>query len=82
MDETARGPEILTASDVAKKLHCSKSQVYKAMNGEIPGVSPLPVISLGRLRRVRRAALEQWIKENERSAQGAMIDPSLKNYAV
>jgi excisionase family DNA binding protein len=69
MDETDLRPEILTASDVAKKLHCSKSQVYKAINGEIPGVSPLPAISLGRLRRVRRAALERWINENERLAQ-------------
>jgi hypothetical protein len=58
--------EILNASEVAKDLHCSKSQVYKAINGMVAGVSPLPAIALGHRRLVRRSSLEEWKRANER----------------
>jgi excisionase family DNA binding protein len=74
--------EILNADEVAKDLRCSKAHVYKAINGKIRGVSPLPAIGMGRRRLVRRSTLEQWKAANERTALDAMIDPSLKNHAV
>ncbi len=74
--------DILTVDEVAKDLRCSKQHVYKAILGCVEGVTPLPAISMGRRRLVRRSTLEQWKRENERPAAGAMIDPSLKNQAV
>jgi excisionase family DNA binding protein len=72
--------EVMTASEVAMHLRCSKAHIYKAINGKLPGVSTLPAIALGRRRLVRRSALEEWKRENEHGA--AMIDPSLQNHAV
>jgi excisionase family DNA binding protein len=57
--------EILTVAEVATELRCSKAHVYNAIAGKVDGVSPLPVISMGRRKLVRRAALEQWKKLNE-----------------
>jgi excisionase family DNA binding protein len=74
--------QILTVSEVARDLRCSKAHVYKTINGTVDGVSPLPAISHGRRRLVRRSTLEEWKRANERAAAGVMIDPSLKNHAV
>ena len=63
---------ILTAFEVAKELRCSKAHIYNAINGKVPGVTPLPAIALGRRKLIRRESLSQWIRENERAA-GAMI---------
>lgn len=61
----ANRDEILTASEVAIELRCSKAHVYNAIAGRIVGVSSLPTISMGRRKLVRRSALEQWKKQNE-----------------
>jgi hypothetical protein len=74
--------DILTAEEVADDLRCSKAHVYKALNGRVPGVSPLPAISMGRRKLVRRGSLEQWKRENEHGGSGAMIASSLKENAV
>jgi len=74
--------QVLTVPEVARELRCSKAHAYHAINGTIPGVSPLPAISLGRRKLVRRSTLEEWKRANERAAAGVMIDPSLKNHAV
>ena len=58
--------DILTVPEVADEMHCSKAHVYKAINGKVHGVSPLPVICLGRRRLVRRITLEEWKRANER----------------
>jgi len=60
--------ELLTVQEVAGDLRCSKAHVYHAINGTVAGVSPLPSISIGRRRLVRRSTLEAWKKENERAA--------------
>jgi excisionase family DNA binding protein len=63
--------EILTVVEVATELRCSKAHVSKAIAGKLPGVTPLPAVSLGRRRLVRRAALLKWIEENERGILSA-----------
>ena len=73
--------QVLTVSAIAREMNCSKAQIYKAINGLVTGVSPLPAIRLGRRRLVRRATLEEWKRANERVLSGAMIDPSVKNHA-
>lgn len=73
---------ILTISEVAQELRCSKAHVYKAIRGELPGVSPLPAICMGRRRLVRRSSLEHWEATNEQSARDAMLIASPKITAV
>lgn len=59
------GRDILTVAEIAAELRCSKAHVYNAIAGKVEGVSPLPAISMGRRKLVRRAALEQWKTTNE-----------------
>ncbi|HYK90595.1 MAG TPA: helix-turn-helix domain-containing protein [Acidobacteriota bacterium] len=67
------GNEILTVPEVAVELRCSKAHVYNAIAGKVRGISPLPAISMGRRRLVRRAALEQWKRGNENNGTNARI---------
>ena len=55
---------ILTAKEVAEDLRCSKSQVYRLMNGDVVGLPVLPHLALGRKRVVPRSALEKWKQQN------------------
>ena len=65
MDNLSRGSEILTLAEAAVLLRCSKAHVCNAINGKVRGVAPLPAISMGRRKLIRRAALESWLKDNE-----------------
>lgn len=60
-----RATEILTANDVARELHVSKAHVHNLINGKVHGTLPLPAISLGRRRLVRRSILNAWLRANE-----------------
>jgi len=40
--------EVITVSEVAAELRCSKAHVYNAINGKVRGVSRLPAITMGR----------------------------------
>lgn len=60
--------DVLTVSDVAHELRCSKAHVYNVIRGRIPGVGPLPVLSIGRRKLIRRSSLEAWKRANERAA--------------
>ena len=68
--------EILTVSEVAAELRCSKAHVLNAMNGRLKNVSRLPAIWMGRRRLVRRSALEMWLKANERGARSVILPSS------
>jgi excisionase family DNA binding protein len=51
---------LVTADEVAKMLNVPKSWVYaEARRGNLPSVP------LGRYRRYRPEAIEQWVKERE-----------------
>jgi excisionase family DNA binding protein len=65
--------EILTAAEVAADLRCSKAHVYNMINGKVAGVTPLPAITMGRRRLVRRSSLELWKNANEQSHFDAMM---------
>src|ERR1700685_4142972 len=74
--ETASSPDavlpspeslcVLTVSEVACELRCSKAHVHNLINGKVHGARPLPALRLGRRRLVLRASLNEWIKANER----------------
>src|SRR6266511_3989813 len=57
--------QILTTTEIAVELRCSKAQVYRLLNGAVKDVPQLPYISLGRKKVVRRSALEDWKRLNE-----------------
>jgi hypothetical protein len=50
-------PEVLTVPDVARALRCSKAHVCKIINGQVRGTPPIPAITMGRRRIVRREVL-------------------------
>jgi excisionase family DNA binding protein len=56
---------VLTVSEVARELRCSKAHVHNLINGKVHDARPLPSLRLGRRRLVRRASLDEWIKTNE-----------------
>ncbi len=55
---------MLTPKEVAEDLRCSKTQVYRLMNGDVKGIMPLPYLPLGRKKVVPRSALENWKRQN------------------
>jgi excisionase family DNA binding protein len=67
---------ILTIPEVAVHLRCSRAHVYNTIAGKVIGVSPLPVITMGRRKLIRRATLEEWERENEYAAGNAMLPAS------
>jgi excisionase family DNA binding protein len=70
--------DVLTISEVAANLRCSKAHVYNAINGRVTGVSALPAIAMGRRKLVRRSTLEAWKQANERGLGGGMLPKSLE----
>ena len=68
--------DILTVAEVASELRCSKAHVYNAIAGKVDGVSPLPAITMGRRKLIRRPALEEWKTTNETVCGSATIAQS------
>jgi excisionase family DNA binding protein len=61
--------KVLTVAEVAAELRCSKPHVFKAILGKVRGVTPLPAISMGRRKLVRRSSLQQWKRDNEQAGE-------------
>ena len=74
--------DLLTLTEVAKLLHCSKAHIGHVIAGRVPGCPPIPCVSLGRRKLVRREALEAWIERNEHAATPVMIPVSPVRGAV
>ena len=55
---------ILTISEVAEVLRCSKAHVNKALTGRIAGVPQLAHLSLGRRKLVPKDWFDQWLQES------------------
>jgi excisionase family DNA binding protein len=64
---------ILTISEVAEVLRCSKAHVHRALTGRIAGVPQLAHLSLGRRKLVPREWFDQWLEEN-RTTKGQQAD--------
>jgi len=73
------GFDLLTMREVAKLLHCSKAHVCNAIAGKVRGCPPIPAVSLGRRKLVRRESLLHWIEENE--VKGASCKRNVGNGA-
>ena len=49
----------------ANYLTCSKSHLSNILNGKVANVPPIPHVSAGRKKLIRRAALVEWFKAQE-----------------
>ena len=59
---------ILTISEVAQVLRCSKAHVHKALTGRIAGVPQLAHVSLGRRKLIPRDWVDQWLEASKTKA--------------
>jgi excisionase family DNA binding protein len=60
--------DLLTLREVAELLHCSKAHISNVVAGRVHGCPPIPAVSLGRRKLVRREALQSWVERNEQMA--------------
>jgi hypothetical protein len=65
--QISNSSEIVTVTEVAALLRCSKAHVCNAINGKVRGVTPLPAIPMGRRKLIRLSALTAWLAANEPS---------------
>ena len=56
---------LLTITEVAHELRCSKAHVSNVIAGKVKHAPRLPTVRLGRRKLVRRETLERWILANE-----------------
>lgn len=63
-------PAVLTLTETASFLRCSKAQVSKLAKGQVRGVPPLPVVRLGRRVLVQKTMLFDWLSK---TLQGSVI---------
>jgi len=61
-------PEMLTITEVATFLRCSRVHVQNLVCGSVAGVPPLPFVPLGRRKLVRRGSLMLWLEKVEAKA--------------
>jgi hypothetical protein len=62
-------PDLLTLTDVARILRCSKAHVCNLLNGRIRDAQRLPSVSVGRRKLIRRASLERGLKAAEEASR-------------
>jgi hypothetical protein len=68
---------VLTASEVALDLRCSKAHAHHLINGDVAGLPAIPALKLGRRVMVRRSSLERWKEAVENLGPGATLSSSL-----
>jgi excisionase family DNA binding protein len=73
---------VLTISEVATDLRCSKAHVYNLVSGKVRGVGPIPVIAIGRRKLVLRDTLEEWKLKSQRVAVNDILPSSPEVDAV
>jgi hypothetical protein len=66
LDSSGSSSAVLTLSDVAAVLRCSKAHVCNVINGKVPGPPKLTHLAVGRRKLVRREWLEEWMETSKR----------------
>ena len=67
--------DLLTVTEVAELLHCSKAHVCNVLAGRVRGCSPFPSVRLGRRTLIRRGSLLIWIEQNEHANDNLESSP-------
>ena len=65
MEQLKTTQRILTLTEVAKVLRCSKTHVAHVINGQVRDLPRLTHFRLGRRKLVRREWLEAWMEANK-----------------
>jgi excisionase family DNA binding protein len=60
------GQQILTLSEAAELVRCSKAHLSNVIGGKVSNLPALPAVRLGRRLLIRRDALLSWLKGVER----------------
>ena len=68
--------DVLTITEVAAHLRCSKAHVYNLINGAVPGVLRLRAMAMGRRKVVRWGELKQWKRDLEQDERGNDMLPA------
>lgn len=56
---------VLTISEIATLLRCSRAHVQKALVGRVARVPQLAHVTMGRRKLVRKEWLDQWMEEGK-----------------
>jgi excisionase family DNA binding protein len=67
--------DLLTVTEVAALLHCSKAHICNVLAGKVRGCSPIPSVRLGRRTLIRRGSLLLWIEQNEHANDNLESSP-------
>ena len=73
---------ILTMSELANVLRCSKAHLSHIVNGKVAGLPPLPVARIGRRVIIRRDVLLKWLwtVEGHDGIMGSDLNSSLETH--
>ena len=66
-DNPGAEAELLTLLEASRLLRCSKAHLSNVLNGRVERLPPLPHVSLGRRKLIRRVVLDQWLRSLEAS---------------
>jgi hypothetical protein len=61
---------ILTLSDIAIALRCSKAHVSNIVRGKVPNLPPIPVVRIGRRVLIRDESFHDWMRLVEQKPFG------------
>ncbi len=61
---------MLTMSEVAREIRCSKAHLSNIIRGKVPRLPALPVMRIGRRLLIRYSTLVQWLSAIEDQAIG------------
>jgi hypothetical protein len=53
---------LLTISEAARELRCSRAHLYNVLAGKVESLPPLPVFHIGRKAYIRHNQLRAWIR--------------------
>lgn len=81
MSEFSDKFDLLTLTDVAELLHCSKAHVGKVLDGRVTGCAAIPCIRLGRRKLVRRESLAGWLEKNEHANMESSLVKGVRKHA-
>jgi hypothetical protein len=65
LEGDASATHVLTISEVAHELRCSKAHVCNIISGKVHNLPPLPVLRIGRRVLIRHDGLRAWLMSVE-----------------
>ncbi len=57
--------DVLTLTEIARILRCSKTHISNVLNGKVAGVPRLAHVAMGRRKLVLREWLDEWMESSK-----------------